>query len=58
MSSKNESPDLVEIIVPSNIRIGQVVVFMGKKYKVIEVLNIVKINQLISYALGEYVSEY
>lgn len=53
-----DNVELDEIIVPSNIKIGQMVVFAGKKYKVIEILDQVHINQFLAYALGEYVDEY
>lgn len=54
----DKAPPLTEIIVPSNTRIGQIVVFMDKKYKIIKMLGNVHVNQHLSYALGEYVCEY
>lgn len=47
-----------EIIIPSGKNVGDQVVYLGKRYKIVEKLDFVHINQLLCHALGEEVGDY
>lgn len=49
---------MAEIIIPTVKDVGDYVVYLGKRYKIVKKLDTVHVNGLLSYALGEEVGDY